>query len=228
LLSSGNDSESELKQTIKEILAVKVTDDAIIFHPETITIADIREESEYEGKRVKFQATIGKARIMVQVDIAFGDAVFPAPKQINYPTLLTFPEPHIRAYPLEAIIAEKLQTMVYLGIINSRMKDIYDIYMLIESFDFSGQVVSRSIKETFKRRKTTIPVDTPVFFSEEFTHDTMKQNQWDGFISKSGLAFPGDLTFVMAEIGSFIRPILVNLYNDKPFTSCWRAGGPWF
>ncbi len=228
LLSLGDDSDSVLRQTIEEICMANVPDDAVSFLPETITVADIREESEYEGKRIKFQAHIGKARITVQIDVAFGDAVFPEPKRIDYPTLLSFPEPHIRAYPLEAVIAEKLEAMVSLGIINSRMKDIYDIYTLIESFDFTGQVLSRSIEETFIRRKTALPFDTPIIFSEEFTQDTIKKNQWAGFLKKAGLSPPGELDFVIAKISSCIQPILKNLNKKEPFTSYWSAGGPWF
>jgi len=115
LLGFVAESDSALKRIIREICMEDVPNDAVTYLPETITIMDIREESEYEGKRIKLQAHIGKARITIQIDIAFGDAVFPEPKRINYPTLLSFPEPHIRAYPLEAVIAEKLEAMISLG-----------------------------------------------------------------------------------------------------------------
>jgi len=227
LLGFGEYSDSVLRKTIGEICMVNVPDDAVTYLPETITIMDVREESEYDGKRVKLQARIGKARITVQIDIAFGDAVFPKPKRIDYPTLLSFPKPHIRAYPLEAVIAEKLEAMVSLGIINSRMKDIYDVYTIIESYDFNGEILSRSIEETFGRRKTTLPLNTPIVFSKEFTQDTIKKNQWAGFFQKAGLPPPGTLDSVIKKISSCIQPILKHLQEKEPFTSYWSAGGSW-
>jgi predicted nucleotidyltransferase component of viral defense system len=227
LLGFGAESESSLKKMISEICMEDLPNDGVSFLLDTVTIIDIREESAYEGKRVKLQAHIGKTRIPIQIDIAFGDAVFPEPEIINYPTLLSFPEPHIRAYPLEAIIAEKIEAMISLGIINSRMKDIYDVYTLLESYSFKGKILSRSIAETFTRRKTALPENTPLVFSKEFADDNTKKKQWAGFLKKTGLSTPGELDEVLKKISTCIQPIIDHLQNKEPFTSFWSAGGPW-
>ena len=227
LLGFGAESESSLKKIISEICMEDVPNDGVSYIPDTITIIDIREESEYEGKRVNLPAYIGKTRIPIQIDIAFGDAVFPAPETINYPTLLSFPEPHIRAYPLEAIIAEKIEAMISLGIINSRMKDFYDVYTLIESYNFNGEILSRSIAETFTRRKTALPKNTPIVFSKEFADDNTKKKQWAGFLRKTGLSNTGELDEVLKKISTCIQPIIDRLQNKEPFAFFWSAGGPW-
>ena len=227
LLGFIAESGSSLKKIISEICTEDVPNDGVSYLPDTITIIDIREESKYEGKRVKLLAHIGKTRIQIQIDIAFGDAVFPEPERIKYPTLLTFPEPHIRAYPLEAIIAEKLETMISLGIINSRMKDIYDVYTLIKSFSFDGEILSRSIAETFTRRKTALPKNTPIVFSKEFADDNTKKNQWAGFLKKTGLSISEELDEILNKISNCIQPIIEHLQSREPFTFFWSAGGPW-
>ena len=100
-----------------------VADDGVTFDVAALTVAAIREEVEYGGVRVRTMATIAGARVPIQVDIGFGDAVTPAPVEINYPVLLDAPAPHLRAYPVETVVAEKFEALVTLGIANSRLKD---------------------------------------------------------------------------------------------------------
>jgi hypothetical protein len=90
-----------------------------------------------------------QARIPLQVDIGFGDVVTPAPMTLEYPTLLDSPPPHIRVYPLETIVAEKLEAAVRLAMANSRMKDFYDLTVLAERFAFDGPVLIDAIRNTF-------------------------------------------------------------------------------
>ena len=80
--------------------------------------------------------TIDAARISIQVDIGFGDAVTPGPVEINYPTLLDAPAPHLRAYPVETVVAEKFEALVTLGMPNSRLKDFYDLWLIAQTFEF--------------------------------------------------------------------------------------------
>lgn len=90
----------------------------------------IKEGAQYEGVRIKVSGLLGTARLSVQVDIAFGDAVHPQPEERDFPVLLDSPPPRLRMYPLESAIAEKFQAMVHLARANSRMKDFYDLWWL--------------------------------------------------------------------------------------------------
>jgi len=123
------------------------------------------------------------ARIPMQIDIGFGDAVVPGPSLVRLPSILDFPPPELQGYSRESIIAEKLQAMVYLGAINSRMKDFYDIWLLATCFDFEGTILARAISETFHRRRTAFPT-APVAFSDTFAQDREKQAQWVAFIRR--------------------------------------------
>src|ERR1044072_6956819 len=110
-----------------------------------------------EGLRVTLQARLGKIRILLQVDIGFGDAVTPEAQPEEFPALLDFPAPILLAYPRETSIAEKFEAIVNLGLTNSRMKDYYDIWLLSEQFDFDGANLVRAIGATFRRRRALLP-----------------------------------------------------------------------
>jgi hypothetical protein len=119
--------------------------DRIEFNRASIEVARIKEDADYEGVRVKFHAVLAKARVPMQVDIGFGDVVVPGPTKIEYPTLLDFPAPVLQAYPREAVIAEKLEAISKLGLLNSRMKDYYDIALLSRMCPFEGENLVEAI-----------------------------------------------------------------------------------
>ena len=101
-----------------------------MFDLDGIRAEEIREEADYHGVRVLVPASLDGARATLQIDIGFGDAVEPAPMQAELPVMLDLPPPKLRTYPPEAVIAEKFEAMVKLGIANSRIKDFFDIWML--------------------------------------------------------------------------------------------------
>lgn len=150
-------------------------------------------------------ASISGARINLTIDIGFGDALEPGAEMLDYPSMLDFPAPRLRAYARETVIAEKFQAMVMLGRANSRMKDFYDIWILSRSFDFSNDRLARAIAATFERRETPIPTESPDALTDAFAKNEQKQRQWHAFVE--GVAHnPGDLTDVIAEIATFLMP----------------------
>ena len=125
-----------------------------LFDPATVTAGKIKEDQEYEGVRVGCVARLGQARIDLQVDVGFGDAITPGPATVQYPAMLDLPAPELAAYPRETVVAEKFQAMVMLGIANSRMKDFFDLWVLARSFAFAGPALADAVRATFARRKT--------------------------------------------------------------------------
>ena len=180
LLGFGDAAEDALLATIREIMAVEV-DDGVIFDLKGLRIEAIREEVEYGGSRLRTTATLAGARIPITVDIGFGDAVEPGVEDIDLPVLLDMPSPHLRAYPLETVIAEKFHATVALGRANSRMKDYYDVWMLTRAFEIERERLQRAIAATFDRRNTVIPPEVPDGLSDAFATDPVKQRQWDAF-----------------------------------------------
>ena len=180
LLGFGDAADDALLGTFREIMAVEV-DDGVSFDLKGLRIEAIREEVEYGGSRLRTTAALAGARIPITVDIGFGDAVEPGVEDIDLPVLLDMPSPHLRAYPLETVIAEKFHAMVVLGRANSRMKDYYDVWMLTSTFEIEPERLRRAIAATFARRNTEIPASVPDGLSDDFYADAGKQRQWDAF-----------------------------------------------
>jgi predicted nucleotidyltransferase component of viral defense system len=228
LLGHGKASSERLVDVFRKLCRVNVEPDGLVFDPDTVNAEPIREDQEYQGHRVRLVSFLGRARIPIQVDIGFGDVVTPRARKINYPTLLDFPAPRIRACPRETVVAEKLQAIVMLGIANSRMKDFYDLHVLAHSFAFSGPTLTRAIKATFKRRKTEIPSETPMALTEEFGRHGAKVTQWNAFLHKSGIehGFPG-LSSVLSHLRKFLLPPLKGASGKGSIPLRWAKGGPW-
>ena len=202
LLGFGDPSQDAMLAAFREILAV-VVDDGVEFDLHALRVNQIREELEYGGLRLRTTASISGARIAVIVDVGFGDALEPGVEVIDYPSLLDFPRPRLRAYARETVIAEKFQAMVALGRANSRMKDFYDVWLLSQSFPFDDARLARAIAATFKRRGSAIPVKLPDALTSAFAEDTQKQLQWRAFVENVAVN-PGTLDEVIATISTFL------------------------
>jgi hypothetical protein len=130
LLGMGDPAATALIAAFRDVLQVETADDGVTFLPETLRAEPTRPQDEYAGVRVLFDAIIAGARLPIQVDVGFGDAVTPAAQQIEYPSLLGMPTAKLKAYPPETVVAEKLEALVSLGVANSRIKDFFDLWAI--------------------------------------------------------------------------------------------------
>lgn len=192
-----------LAGTIREICAVAV-DDGMAFDPTSIAIEEIREDARYGGLRVRLRSRLGNARCTVQLDVGYGDAVTPGPEEAVYPTLLDdLPPPRLRVYPRAAVVAEKLEAIVSLGMANSRMKDFFDLRALAHEGVLDARLLGDAIAATFQRRGTDIPLEVPLGLSDEFARDAAKRAQWKAFLGKNRLDAP-TLGEVIEEVRRFV------------------------
>jgi predicted nucleotidyltransferase component of viral defense system len=221
-----NRIETIVKVT-REICRQEVEPDGIAFDIATIEAGRIAEDADYEGIRVRFRGSLGTARIVMQLDIGFGDVVIASTEPTSYPVLLDFPAPHLRGYSRESTIAEKFEAMVKLGILNSRMKDFFDIWLMSRQFDFNGATLAEAVLKTFYTRGTKIPAE-PLALRDTFAEDATKATQWRGFLRKNRLSeAPKDLAEVIISIGAFLKPISERLAAGHVFELIWKAPGPW-
>lgn len=228
LTASREHSGNELKAIFQGICSLAVEDDGLVFLSTPVRVESIRADTEYGGMRVTLEARLGQARIPLQVDIGFGDAITPKARIEEFPALLEFPAPQLPMYPKETSIAEKYETMVRRGIINSRMKDYYDVWVLAKQFDYDGEILKHAIRATFLRRKTALPKEVPDGLSGGFAEDKTKQNQWNAFVRRTRLKLPcEDLGIIVAELSVFLVPPSVAACQSKSFDKTWRKGGPW-
>lgn len=226
LLGFGSSEISDIEKVFRDICNVE-TEDGLIFKADTVKGAEIKEGQEYHGVRILFAAFLGKARINLQVDVGFGDAVTPEPETINFPTVLDFPAPSLQAYPKETVVAEKFEAMVKLGMLNSRMKDFWDLRVLIHEFEFGGRQLQQAIRATFERRQTKFPDKPPLALTEEFSGDKGKQTQWNAFLRKNKLDDAGDLKKLIVSLQSFFLPLIEAekeqaTFNKEWFEKDWR------
>lgn len=226
LLGYGDSSSERLMQTFRAICSTPVEEDGLAFNLEHIRIQEIREGQVYGGQRVHLEANLGEAVITVKIDIGFGDVITPAYEEIAYPTLLDLPAPHLRAYPRETFLAEKVHAVITLGVLNSRLKDFYDIWAISQAFSFEGQVLQRAIKATFERRQTPIPTQTPIAFAPEFSRTRDRITQWRAFLRRNGLD-AREFEQITEEILHFLAPLLEAAATDQDLEAYWPAGGPW-
>jgi hypothetical protein len=138
------------------------------------------------------------------------------------------PAPRIRAYPHEAVVAEKFHAMAVLGEINSRFKDFYDIYALASQFAFDGDRVARAIGATFDRRHTPIGATVPVALTPRFYADDRRAEQWRAYLTRNQLpGAPADLAAAGELIQAFLEPPWRALTTGDPFSDVWSPMGPW-
>jgi hypothetical protein len=222
------DDEHELVRVIERICREPCPSDGIVFLLDTIRAESIRDESEYHGFRVHVDALLAGARVTLQVDAGFGNAIEPPAVETDYPTLLDAPAPRIRAYPREAVVAEKLHALVHRGAVNSRMKDFYDLFVLAARFDFKGPDLSRAISATFARRRTPVPATLPTGLSTPFFADPKRAAMWRSYLSRNGLpGAPAGFDAVGQSVRAFLWPPLMALAHGPAFSQNWTAGGPW-
>ncbi len=227
LLGFGDSSIQSVKGVFAEILAIEVEDDGVGFDLESLMAGLIREDQAYGGIRVTVVAHIGGAKIRLQIDVGFGDAITPEPSKVEFPTLLEFPAPVLRAYERETVVAEKLEAMVQLGQASSRMKDFFDLHVLSRDFEFDGSVLVEAIRATFERRGTPIPRSTPVALTPEFSEDPTKIMQWNAFVRKSGAPSIGELGEVVKAVALFVEEPLRRASQSEGFDRHWSPPGPW-
>jgi hypothetical protein len=226
-LGFGSADITHVEEIFRTISRIEV-EDGIVFQPGSVKAAEIRKEANYAGARVTLLGLLDSARCPVQIDVGFGDAVVPGPEDVTYPIILPgMPEPQIRAYPRYTVVAEKLEALTSLGMLNSRMKDFFDLWVLAKHSDFDGAVLARAVAATFEQRQTAIPQGLPIGLSDEFINDAQKEKQWQAFLRKNALN-PMLLAVVVADLREFLMPVLSSISAGVRYDRSWRSGEGWW
>lgn len=163
----------------------------------------------------------------MQIDIGFGDIVVPTPTSLEYPVILNLPAPVLLAYSRETVIAEKLQALTALGMLNSRLKDYFDIWLLSRLYSFEGPILADAIRATFENRST--PVDPePPGLTQIYSSDPARLRQWSAFQRRTRISTaPETLPDLVQLVREFATPVLSAVAGNVRFKSTWRVGGPW-
>ena len=228
LLGFGDDAPERICAVFRNICVLEVPNDGVIFKPETLEVVITRIEVEYGGIRLTMIAEVAGAQLPVRIDIGFGDVVTPSVREIDYPSMLDMPAPRLRAYPPETVVAEKFQALVFLGISNSRLKDMFDLWTISETFSFDGNIIADAIRATFERRHTAIPTVKPIALTAAFSQDAKKQAQWRGFLRRTAITTsPDSFAELQSKVAAFVLPPTEALAAGTTFDRKWEAGNRW-
>ena len=214
----SNDVE-KMYRIFQDILSIK-TNDPIIYDLKTLNVTTITEHKKYHGLNVSVLAFLDRTQINLSVDIGFGDVIYPNKVKMDYPVILDDDNPIIYAYSIYSCIAEKFEAIVSLGYDNSRLKDFYDIYVIVSSFDLNGNELFNAIKETFGHRNTKF--DEIVIFENDFLDDIMIK-RWNSFIKKKKAMMELSLKDTINLINKLLMPIVNALPNDEEFNKYWDS-----
>jgi predicted nucleotidyltransferase component of viral defense system len=209
-----NDKEN-LKTIFTKICEIEYADDCVLFNKNTIEVFDIDEDAKYSGVRVLLNASFDSIKQRLQIDIGFSDIITPEPVHLTYPTLLNeLKNPEIRAYSIETVIAEKFHAMFTLGTLNSRMKDFYDVYILLKNNKIENANLQDSISQTFKNRNTDFTDDHEIF-STLFYENKNRQAMWKAFLRKMKIFENLEFPSVVKTILERLQPIYNELLKSK-------------
>ena len=228
-LASGSDDRAAIRAALENICGVSCAEDGVVFDPESIRLANIREGQPYAGLRARIKGSLGRTRLHLQVDMGFGDTITPERQRQNYPTLLDLPAPRLWTYPRETVVAEKLHAMVEHDALNTRVKDLWDVACLARRFAFSGEVLRTAIAETFRRRGTSFTDERPIALLPAYYEDALRERLWQKLRLAMETDTDGPVQLVDAgdELRCFLGPVCDSLIEGSSFTQAWPTGGPW-
>ncbi|MBX7066369.1 MAG: nucleotidyl transferase AbiEii/AbiGii toxin family protein [Parachlamydiales bacterium] len=181
LLAKTSNDLSHLFKILQKIGSIDQPEDGVIIDSNSFKLAASQIDAEYQGVSASFLANLFTAKIPMQIDFGFSDLILPNPAQIKYPTILNLPAPQLKGYTPQTSIAEKFETIVRWGLANTRMKDFYDIWKLIQQFSFDQKELKGIILKVLKNRGTTLE-GMPQAFSESFYKNETKNEKWNAFL----------------------------------------------
>ena len=182
-----DNSHSNIIHAFKAICECDYCDDGVTFDAQKIEASSITEFKDYVGVRLTIPVQMDTIQQRISIDIGFGDVVTPGPIRIDYPRLINdLPCASLFAYPIETLFAEKLHAVIELGSQNSRMKDYYDLYNLLQNVEVGTTKLQRAVNCTFTARHTSYSPSAS-FFQPDFANNNQLAIRWNAFIRKLGL-----------------------------------------
>ena len=206
LAAKINSETSNLKDIFTTICIIAYYDDAVIFDPQSIETNEIIKNGNYNGIRINVIGYLDTIKQRIQIDIGFGDKIYPKPVLVKYPVILEMAQPEINAYSIYSAIAEKFEAMIQLSEANSRMKDFYDVFILLSNNKIDKSELEIAIKLTFETRGTAI-FDNHSIFQEHFFNSRDRLNQWNSFKRKANIIDTLEFDSVVKMIKIELEPI---------------------
>lgn len=220
LVENLSNSPERMREIIHEIINTESENDFVTF--ELANLREIAKEKKYTGVSAFLIAKIKNTRTGINIDFGFGDTIIPKPKTANFPIQVEgFSSPQVRVYPVETIIAEKIDAILDRMELSSRMKDYFDIHFILQNFDFDGATLKTAIARTFENRLRNYDMNR---FQKvlQFHNDQSMGTKWKAFLRKAKLPeipFQG----VIASLQKFLESPIQAYFNNKDFSRKWKS-----
>lgn len=227
LLGQGNPDPDAIAELFTRICQVESAEDGIRFDPATLRVDAVREADRYQGVQISLSGELAGAIIPVQVDIGFGDHVYPAPRRANFPSLLpNLPQANILMYPPETVVAEKFEAMIRFGEANGRLKDFHDIWVTTRTFPFELPNLVEAVGGTLRRRETAFPTEMPVGLTGAFAVIAEEKGLWNGFLRRNPPTLaPPPFPELQEELRRFFGPIITGIAAPEGASGRWDPDG---
>ncbi len=208
----------DIEDIFKNICSIECAD-VVEYDASSISCNIIQNDDEYRGVRVLVTGSLGKAVCKVQIDIGFGDAQY-NPVMLDYPAILDdSPRVRIWASSVETVIAEKFSAMLDHALLNSRMKDFYDVYILATTRDFVGANLFQAIRLTNETRETERD-KSAVVFAVDFYNSSERVEMWTAFLKRARLDCI-DFSNIGKIVTEFLEPVYAALLKGSEFAGKW-------
>lgn len=219
-------SMEALREALQIVISTPVEDDGVWFDAESMQIKK-EHTGLIGGGKIMLLARLHTARVEVRVDVGFGNAITPDVRMLEMPTLLDglAPRPMVLAYPMETVIAEKLHAMAEFGMLNTRIKDHFDIWTLMNLHSFDADQLAAAVRNTFDVQNRSIPEMPFACLTEEFARE--KQEAWRLFLNK--IDEKDDILFVevCADLSDFVWPFVEAAQTSSRTGLVWDSGRGW-
>lgn len=227
LLGQGDPDPAVIAALFRRICEIKGVDDGIIFDPASLKVEAVREANKYQGVQLSLSGELAKAIIPIQVDIGFGDHVYPAPKRQSFPSLLpNLPIAEILMYPPETVVAEKFEAMIRFGEANGRIKDFHDMWVTTRTFPFDLPSLLEAVSGTLRRRETAFPTEMPMGLTEAFAKVAEERGLWRGFLRRNPPTLqPPPFADLQGELRQFFGPVIASLALPEAARGRWDPDG---
>lgn len=205
LLAKTSNQIENLQKILTEVSEVEYPDDAVSFDTSKLILRRTQTAGDYNGVSCSFSAKLFTTKMPVLIDIGFNDTIIPRPEKFSYPTLLEMPSPILLGYTLETVFAEKLESIVKLASVNTRMKDFYDIWTIVKNHHMDLVALKKAVRKVFSNRGTSL--EYPVAFNPNFYNLPESQKRWKIFLEMIGKE-PVSFREVIADLSIFVNKII--------------------
>ncbi|BDP43785.1 hypothetical protein DAETH_37540 (plasmid) [Deinococcus aetherius] len=196
----------EVRRVLEEVCRLPYAD-SLTFDPESVRVSPINEAVNYPGVAVRLVALLGSSRANLQIDVSFGNAITPGPVTWTFPPLLVDRGVSVPIYPLETVVTEKFAALVEIGEATTRMKDLYDLHVILTREVLTAGETLLALRRSFAARRTP-EAAVPRVLDEPFGRSEVLTPRWRQYLARTRFSAP-PLDTVMALLRAFYRPLLL-------------------